>query len=150
MDLPYHCQRDAVGREVQAVYVSCIVQVRFPRVRNALDMGMGYGALVKKLRSAGIRAYCVDVRSLADQGLVIADARFLPFASETFDLVTDIHMTSDMQLLQKLSRSEYQRPADEAFRVLKKGGVFMHIGQGGIEFPGEIIWDSGYERFYTK
>jgi ubiquinone/menaquinone biosynthesis C-methylase UbiE len=93
--------------------------------QSALDLGMGNGVLVQKLRRNGIKSYGVDLRAISSDGLVIADTRLLPFPSDMFDIVTDVGMTYDMIMLQKLPYSEYEKPTQEAYRVLKKGGIFI-------------------------
>ena len=131
MRLAHHPRRDisTLPRE-HARYdkVPYICQF-FPQVKDVLDLGTGRGIFVDECVQAGLNAIGVDLREeiyQADKSrLVIADARQLPFKDESFDLVFAWYIFSDMTCLQELPWSEVEKAIDEAYRVLKKGGIFL-------------------------
>ena len=94
----------------------------------ALEIGLGDGSLLYRLRVRGFAAYGVDyskstvqkLRSeLRDIPLVNADVGFLSFKSSTFDLVT---MTEDFE---HLSPTVFDRSLQEIGRILRPTGVLV-------------------------
>ncbi len=117
--------RATVQRRVRERVVALLAEAA-PRVRRALDVGAGTGALLARLAEErpGLAAAAVDlapgmcaaVRAAAPHTLVAAaDAEALPFRAEVFDLFVS---TSTFQWLPRLG------PAlAEARRVLAPGGL---------------------------
>jgi len=97
----------------------------YPNAKNILDLGMCNGLLVKKLRKSGKRAIGIDLRVKTSEGLILADARQLPFQDEVFDIVTEAYLLADMKDFQQLPFSELEKVILEARRVLKVGGIFI-------------------------
>lgn len=110
--------------------------VAIARRRSVLDLGAGYGAVTAELtRRAGGRVTALDCAVDALQGLggaVGGDARGLPFAAGTFDLV--------FSQLTLLWVAPLAAALDELARVLAPGGALVALepDYGGlIESPPE-------------
>lgn len=130
-------------------------QVSIARRKRALDLGAGYGAATGELaRRAGGLVVALD-RALAAlrEGATACggaaraggDARWLPFADATFDLV--------FTQLTLLWVQPAARALDEIYRVLRPGGALAALepDYGAlIEHPPEIaageLWLSALER----
>ena len=85
-----HCNGDRLLEEFLRPLFAAV------RPRNALDVGCGVGELVKQLRQEGIQSYGIDLPSNSTHWAMAgaepdsmfgADARQLPFADNSFDLV---------------------------------------------------------------
>lgn len=130
-------------------------RVHIARRRSVLDLGAGYGAVTSELaRRAGGAVVAVDLALAAlragkntpfDADFVVGDARRLPFAAGSFDLVfSQLTLLWIKPLLNALA---------EIWRVLSPGGVLvaMEPDYGGmIEYPPAIasrdLWLGGLER----
>jgi len=101
---------------------------KFPDAKYILDLGMGKGGyLVKKLQEEGKITFGVDLRNFHQSGLIIANAKKLPFADETFDLVHECFFLADLVGLQDATEEVLDIFIKEAKRVLKIGGVFYSL-----------------------
>ncbi|MEM1884782.1 MAG: class I SAM-dependent methyltransferase [Candidatus Jordarchaeales archaeon] len=91
--------------------------------KRALDVGCAYGFVVELLSRIGYDAVGVDISSYAVRrgrkaGLLLeADAGHLPFAGNTFDLVTCFAVLEHLLNLEKALR--------EIARVMKPGGIIV-------------------------
>jgi len=76
----------------------------------------------------------IDLRDWIYEGdrtrFTVADSRYLPFPDNSFDIVTALHLISDMEKLQELSNEEIGKVYKEAHRVLRRGGLFIRVPQG--------------------
>ncbi|KKW42475.1 MAG: Methyltransferase type 11 [Candidatus Magasanikbacteria bacterium GW2011_GWA2_56_11] len=123
--------------------------------REILDVGAGTGRLALPLALSGARVTALDISAgmlsvLArkDRGkhvrTVLGEAEALPFAGETFDAVTAAFVIVHLK--------DPRRFFDEAYRVLKNGGLFLitNINQKDppeINTPeGNIVIESYYHR----
>ncbi|MGB2874914.1 MAG: class I SAM-dependent methyltransferase [Gaiellaceae bacterium] len=98
---------------------------------RCLDLGCGTGAFVPALADQGWAVVGVDlsddqlriarsrVGEIADE-LVQADASALPFEDESFDAVVAVLVYTDID--------RYDLALQEAARVLRPGGRFVHVG----------------------
>ena len=75
---------------------------------------VGVDASRDQLRFARSRAEAVGAE------LVLADATELPFGDASFDAVVQVLVSTDIE--------PFERLAGEAARVLRPGGVFVHVG----------------------
>jgi ubiquinone/menaquinone biosynthesis C-methylase UbiE len=109
------------------------IQQKFSLPKNAtvLDIGASSGEFLVAATERGLQAMGVEpsadgVKSGLAKGLnmVQSPAEQLPFADETFDLVHSNHVFEHL--------ANPQQSANEAFRVLKKGGVIF------IEVPNQF------------
>ncbi len=93
---------------------------------SILDLGANNGGFVTYLRKVlgNASAQGVEVRpeqvALNAEGIIIADARKLPFDDESFNTVVARHCMSIF-----LSDDDPRIPLHEALRVLKSGGRFV-------------------------
>ncbi len=116
-----------------------IPETREPK--KALDIGAGTGGLMLKLRERGYACTGVDlsplaVESLRERGFVdsrVADANSLPFAENSFDLITCIDIFECEEV-------DPPRAIAEAVRVLKPGG------QGIFQMPAHQWLLSEHDR----
>lgn len=108
------------------------IRQRVSRPLRILDLCAGPGTLSRILatRYADAEVVAVDFslnmlrtartqRLIPNHGLVCADALDLPFADETFDLVTCVYGLRNFQ--------DLDRGLGEAVRVLKNGGMFAAL-----------------------
>ncbi len=129
MSIPYHPLRDSINPESWAVRMEDFIS-DFSSRQYFLDVGMGKGCLLDKLRHHGKNAYGIDVRTLTNNGLVVADAIQLPFKDACFDVVTETLLFDDMHRLQGKSMEGVFGAIDEIRRVLKRDGIFLTIATG--------------------
>jgi SAM-dependent methyltransferase len=96
-----------------------------------LDIGCGTGRYFEVLASLGWSVVGLDGSSdqlslAAPRGdalgarVVVGDATALPFSAETFDAAVALMISTDVE--------PYERVVAEAARVLRPGGVFVHVG----------------------
>jgi ubiquinone/menaquinone biosynthesis C-methylase UbiE len=145
--------REELGPDSDSEMVLNYIQRRFPNAKDILDLGMCKGGLVKRLRELGKNAIGIDLRARAYGGLVIADARKLPFPDESFDIVTEIMLLADMDEFQSLPSTEAKRVILEAKRVLRTGGVFITTPYAILSkahFNKTIFEDNGVWGVYQK
>jgi ubiquinone/menaquinone biosynthesis C-methylase UbiE len=98
-----------------------------PKAKEVLDLGMGKGYLVNKLNENGFLAEGVDLRELGQKNMIVADAKFLPFNSNIFDVVIDCYTIADITDFQEYSIEDVYQIFREANRVLKKRGLFLTL-----------------------
>jgi ubiquinone/menaquinone biosynthesis C-methylase UbiE len=127
--LPHNDYRSmrGMGRDLADLAANLLLNY-FQGARNVLDLGSGKGRLVSALAKGGVNAYGVDLRNAMERDedrLVIADARALPFADRSFDLVTERMMLMDMLELQGFPKEEFAKIGVEAWRVLRPGGSLV-------------------------
>ena len=97
---------------------------------RCLDLGCGGGVHVPRLLDADWTVVGVDeseeqlrvarTRLGEDIELVLADAHDLPFEQGSFDAVAAMFVHTDVE--------EFERVLSEAARVLRAGGLFVHVG----------------------
>jgi ubiquinone/menaquinone biosynthesis C-methylase UbiE len=117
---------------------------------SVIDVGGGTG-LWKSLFPAECRHMCLDVDPLKLRGFlakdahgvaVLADATALPLADASVDTVICAFIAHHLR------DAEYQRMLDEAWRVLKQGGVFIFADPlwEPQRWPGRLLWryDQGH------
>jgi SAM-dependent methyltransferase len=93
-----------------------------------LDLGCGGGAQIPLLQELGWTVTGVDVsedqlrlaRGRVEAELVQADAAELPFEHASFDVVASLVTHTDVD--------DYPRALAEAARVLRPGGLLVHVG----------------------
>jgi len=118
-----------------------IPELRLPpgEGRLFLELGSNWGRWCVAAGRKGYRPVGVDpalgailaarrvARQLgAEAAYLVADARYLPFADETFDVVFSY------SVLQHLSPADVRACIDETTRVLKPGGVSLHQLPGAL------------------
>lgn len=118
---------------------------------NALDVGCGVGDFLSALRSKGIPCHGIDLSIVAlrvarskvkDADLILADARFLPYRSNSHGVVLC------SEVLEHISRED--QVVEEIHRVLAKCGVtIVTVPQGEQHWTEEDLED-GHLRRYTK
>ncbi|MEK7624732.1 MAG: methyltransferase domain-containing protein [Patescibacteria group bacterium] len=131
--------------------------------RKILDVGAGTGRLAIELSKLGAEVTALDVSeemlkelkrknsarggsALGGKNIVtiVGDAESLPFRAETFDIVVAAFLIVHL----KDPRSFF----DEAYRVLKSGGIFLVTNINQKDPPkimtkeGEIVIESFYHR----
>jgi SAM-dependent methyltransferase len=86
---------------------------------RSLDWGSGDGALVRLLNEAGYDSYGIDLYSHPphDARLINAEIEQAPFESESFELITCLHVLEHVK--------EIRNSVKAAFKLLKPGGIFM-------------------------
>ncbi|MEO3753152.1 class I SAM-dependent methyltransferase [Streptomyces sp. B6B3] len=95
-----------------------------------LDLGCGTGQNLPALRGRGRRVIGLDFsvdqlglarqRTVGGEALVQADAAVLPFADAVFDSVVAVWLSTDVD--------DFAAVLGEASRVLRPGGVLVHLG----------------------
>lgn len=121
--------------------------------KKVLDVGAGTGRLSLPLANRGANVTALDVslkmldlvkKKNSKITTVIGDAESLPFENETFDIVTAAFLIVHLK--------DPTRFFDEAYRVLKDGGVLVVTNINQKEPPevktksGKIIIESFYHR----
>jgi len=151
MRLKYEPKRDMNTSEDMAERIYFAIKHYSPESENILDLGMGEGHLIKKLRRDGLKAFGIDLRELGQDKLVIADAKHLPFKSEFFDVVIDCYLIADITDFQEHTRDDIYQIFNEANRVLKKRGLFVTIpSERPIEFFDVELDNRNDWGFYLK
>ena len=159
MYLAYHPRREEwndreeLGTDSDSEMVLGYIQRKFPNAKDILDLGMCNGGLIKRLRELGKNAIGIDLRIKAREGLVVADARQLPFKNESFDIVTEIMLLADLDEFQSLPLTELERIILEAKRVLRKRGIFITSPYADLSkkyFDKTIFNDHGVWGVYQK
>ena len=126
--------------------------------RATLDLGCGEGRFSRELAAAGHRVTGVDVSpdlvELAQAAdptgtYLVADAKSLPFAEATFDLVVAFNVLSCVD--------DLERGVGEVARVLPAGGrvcfsIVHPMYTGGRRRDDSWVIDAGYmdERLHTE
>lgn len=94
--------------------------------KKVLDIGCGTGRAIPELKHRGgevvaadLSAKMLDLTSKKFPGIktVVADIEDLPFEDESFDMVVAMFVVVHL--------GDLQRAFDEAYRVLKNGGIFI-------------------------
>jgi ubiquinone/menaquinone biosynthesis C-methylase UbiE len=126
---------NAGNRAIRDELIQCIratARTELAGTGNTLDIGCGSGWLLTALQNAGIesrRLHGVDVlpervanasARLADASILNADARALPFADHSLDLVLMITMLSSMP-----SREAVAAALAETVRILAPRGLLI-------------------------
>ena len=124
------------------------------RGMKILDVGAGTGRLATRLAKAGAIVTAVDVseamierlkiKRLKNIETVIGDAEALPFADASFDIVVAAFLIVHLK--------DPTRFFDEAYRVLKDGGIFVVTNINQKE-PPEIKTKEGIikiESYYHR
>lgn len=94
---------------------------------RVLEIGSGNGHLLSQLQDRAPQAFGIDINHFEPNtpNAVKADARFIPFADETFDKVVSVHALEHIEDLEQVFR--------EVDRVTKPGGQGFHL------FPAHYI-----------
>jgi ubiquinone/menaquinone biosynthesis C-methylase UbiE len=123
-------------------------RVDLSEARANLDVGAGVGALLDEVAARAPGALVVGTDRAAGMvamaprefGLVVSDATSLPFASDSFDVITMLFMLFHLP-----------HPVDglaEAHRVLRRGGVVATATWGEDEsWPVMEVWNDELDRF---
>jgi ubiquinone/menaquinone biosynthesis C-methylase UbiE len=130
MEIGYHPNRDAVSLNMTfaSQFLSMILQVN-PYAKNLLDVGCGHGTMIETAQQRGLTAFGIDLRGEVGRNrkFAQADARALPFPDDNFDIVTERDVSVDMYQLLKMRPDDVLRMYQEAYRVLRSGGVLFSI-----------------------
>ena len=109
-----------------------------PGTYKVLDFGCGAGRTVEELHRLGIEAYGCDIRSYLADDLTVPRERFaflsfdpyrLPYPDDFFDAVVSSSVLEHAQ--------NYEELLYEIKRVLKPGGLSMHVLPGKWYLPSE-------------
>jgi SAM-dependent methyltransferase len=127
---------------------------------RVLELGCGNGKTLSAFCGLGLEVVAVDISRKAvalcrlrapQAGLVLGDARYLPFREESFDAVLAFHVAGH------LLRNERELLACEAERALSRGGRLllrefeagdMRAGQGREVEPGTFQRGQGTVTHY--
>ena len=122
------------------------LKMRNPRI---LDIGCSVGATVKAAEQLGWRASGVDVSQAAvnfciDEGLDCyhSSGVELPFADETFDLVTNWHVIEHV--------ADIAETLVEWRRVLKPGGIMMIETPDSSYLKARLWGPERYKKFWPR
>jgi SAM-dependent methyltransferase len=122
------------------------------RPSNALDVGCGVGELVKQIRQEGVQSYGIDLPSNSTHWAMAgaepdsmfgADARQLPFADNSFDLVMSFGVIEHIGTvnghctLSGTYLADRQRYATEIVRVTRPNGTIVIAAPNKL-FPVDI------------
>lgn len=141
--------RRSGGREMAGLYPGMLARAGFSPGMRLLDVGTGRGELVRLAAERGAAAavgvdYSPEAVELAnttiassdagtDTRVLVADARKLPFADSSFDLITML------DVVEHLTPHELRAALIEARRVLASGGrIFVHTA------PSKLIYEPTY------
>jgi ubiquinone/menaquinone biosynthesis C-methylase UbiE len=112
--------------------------------KRILDIGAGSAEFGAAARKRGVEIVSLDPKPLDDrdepifqkEGYVQGDAKHLPFADESFDVVVS---HASVPLHAAVDKVAVQHFLEEIRRVLKKGGEcrFGPVGVGGALFPAD-------------
>jgi len=159
--------------------MTCLVKTfttEFNGCTRVLDVGIGTGRLAAPLQKAGFSLAGVDIsRKMVDkakekgvEGVVLADARMIPFRDKVFDVAVSVHLLhliSDWQKVVgeicRVSRralfSLYNTPPDpvrNAYRRLLKEQGFdqRHVGKSEQDLrelvpPSKSLFVASYDTF---
>ncbi|MFA6006236.1 MAG: class I SAM-dependent methyltransferase [Candidatus Paceibacterota bacterium] len=114
---------------------------------KVLDVGSGDGTMVSDLRSHGIDAFGVEIRSRGENKAGIVEARIerLPFIENSFDVIIAAGVFH-----QGLYNQNQEEMLSEIFRVLKPNGVFLKLSSGDLgKKPDELVLVSGTEKKFS-
>jgi len=98
------------------------IELHFPQAKRVLDIGMGHGRLVDLLRESNFDAWGIDIRNFGHEFCILANAKALPFADESFDVVVECYLLADLYQFQSASKADLIEVIVESQRVLKPGG----------------------------
>lgn len=127
--------------------------------KKLLDVGCGYGALVLAARERGIDAGGIELAPFevdfactrlqkerpqddAEQVYGLGNALKLPFADETFDIVTSMNVLEHVP--------DYRLAIAEAVRVLKRGGILYVVAPNYAAFRREAHYQVPWLPFFPK
>jgi SAM-dependent methyltransferase len=122
-------QRSGAGRSRYADALGidqAVVEMLGPGDGSLLEVGCGTGIYGDRLRRLGWDAVGVDLsagmlrHATARMPVIQGDAYRLPLRSASFDATLAVMVHTDLP--------EYEPALGEIFRVLKPGGLFVHIG----------------------
>jgi ubiquinone/menaquinone biosynthesis C-methylase UbiE len=124
-----------------------VAMVPMADARSVLDLGGGVGSLVPVLQEAAPRAHVVVsdraegmVRRVRLGSPVVADAKRLPFRSQSFDAVI---LTFVLQFI-----DDPDRMFGEIARVLRHGGAVAVAAWGEVmKAPSERMWLEALDEF---
>ena len=155
-DDPCECMwsnEERTGRHLADNYVSPLLRRVFPdseQLANIriLSIGCGVGSDVEALNQQGFCAFGIDAgnrseywsRRSTPERYYLANAKSLPFADETFDVILmgcvlpHIGVGDDTYEAQSGYRRERQQAADEMVRVTRQGG-FMLVSSPNRKCP---------------
>jgi len=98
---------------------------------SVLDVGTGRGGMLESFRKSGLtKVVGIDYNKISGQketGAMRADAHFLPFQDESFNLVTSLGAFESA-----LYPNDLSKILKEIHRVLKPGGVM--VASDGLDF----------------
>ncbi len=137
------------GGSIGGIYAHVLERTGFAAGQTLVDLGCGRGELVALAAGAGARravgveyaAAAVEIarRTFAAQGvsdraeIILADARAVPVASGTADLVTML------DVVEHLTPAELDAALGEAMRILRPGGrLLIHT------FPNRAVYEVTY------
>lgn len=145
------------GLQGAAPYLRRLISRHLPEDRNAkiVDLGCGYGALLYWLRQAGYRNLeGVDRSPEQVQGAHALGLDFVQQADIMAYLESRQHESCDVviafDVLEHLSKYEALSFADQVFRVLQRGGLFLlHTPNGEGIFSATAYGDFTHELILT-
>lgn len=129
-------QRARIGSEDRVLEVAIGPATSFDETCRLTSVtAVGIDLSWKMLRAAGRKLRKREVRNAV---LIQADARFLPFGSDSFEVVVSSH------LLELLPSEEIRRVMGEFYRVLKPGGRLVLANMSKQEDWGRSLWERAY------
>lgn len=135
-------------RARKTIFQHILSQLNLPRPAKILDIGCGTGEDFRILQPfgkvVGVDAFTPAVEYCTKQGFecIQADATSLPFANDSFNLVTCLDVLTCIE--------NDKKAVDEAIRVCKKGGLILFTAGANPALWGATDIQSQNYRRYTK
>lgn len=143
----------------RAPFLNKLIREHFPSDRNAaiLDLGCGYGALVRFARKAGYHnttgvdrspQQVAEAQRLGIDG--VSEGDLMQTLQSLGDVSQDMVITFDV--IEHFTKNELISFVDEVYRVLQKGGKWIiHIPNAESPFFGRIRYgDFTHEQAFTR
>lgn len=99
------------------------ILLRQNSIHSVLEVGVGSGKLMNKLKDLGYNVNGIDISSVAAKlvGATIASATDIPYPNNQFDCVLGI------SIIEHLTERDGKKFINEAHRVLKKDGIILLV-----------------------
>jgi len=122
------------------------------KVKKILEVASGAGDMMRILKHSGFKVEGIDISETAAKmsGSIVASATDIPFKNESFDCLIGLSM------IEHLTENEGCKFLNEAFRVLKPGGIIFLLTPNfasPLRYLKGSSWygysDKSHVKFYT-